>query len=58
MLWEWIDGRHSVNGQTDHRLLQCQGCKTRAAVTGPVWLFAKVPLDVGSLFVAVGFEAG
>ena len=26
--WEWTDGRNTVNGQHDHRLLQCLGCET------------------------------
>jgi len=26
--WEWTDGRHSTDGQVDHRLLKCMGCET------------------------------
>lgn len=26
--WDWTDGRHSTNGQVDHRLLKCMGCET------------------------------
>ena len=27
-VWDWADEEHSINGQDDHKLAQCAGCKT------------------------------